>query len=54
MSGFNNGEADLEKKVSHTQDSSGLTQDAVFGEITEQGPNYRNVGAILSTASIVD
>ncbi|KAF5009145.1 hypothetical protein FDECE_4589 [Fusarium decemcellulare] len=32
------------KKSQHVEDDQGLTNDAVFGTIHEDGPNYRNVG----------
>lgn len=48
MTGFNEKEEGLEKKLSQAQGPSTLVEDPVFGEITESGPNYRNVGAPFS------
>lgn len=35
---------ELPPKPSELEHTQTVTQDAVFGEITEEGPNYRNVG----------
>lgn len=34
---------ELPPKPSELEHTQTITQDAVFGEITEEGPNYRNV-----------
>lgn len=40
----NDSEGNVEKPCKEElEDPSGTVQDAVFGEITEEGPNYRNV-----------
>ncbi|RJE21007.1 hypothetical protein PHISCL_06653 [Aspergillus sclerotialis] len=44
MSEINNLEEGLWEKSSKPLDPPPIAQDAVFGEITEEGPNYRNVG----------
>ena len=31
--------------IEYTEKGQGVDEDAVFGEITEEGPNYRNVCA---------
>lgn len=53
MSTVNDSEQCLEGKLSKTERQPALAEDAVFGEITEEGPNYRDVGTIpLSTHNI--
>lgn len=43
MTDPNDPERTAEKSSKDLEDPSGTVQDAVFGEITEEGPNYRNV-----------
>ncbi|OGM46882.1 amino acid transporter [Aspergillus bombycis] len=50
MSELNDPKADLTEKSSRPLDAPPITQDAVFGEITEAGPNYRNVGWLGTVA----
>lgn len=44
MSEPNGLEAGSAGRPSKPLDSPPIAQDAVFGEITEEGPNYRDVG----------
>lgn len=39
-----NSAEDSAKHLSKHLDHAPITQDAVFGEITEEGPNFRDVG----------
>ncbi|PLB38190.1 transmembrane amino acid transporter protein-domain-containing protein [Aspergillus candidus] len=50
MSDTTDGQKKSIDKSFESLDKAPVTQDAVFGEITEHGPNYRNVGWIGTTA----
>ncbi|KAL1846921.1 hypothetical protein Plec18170_008889 [Paecilomyces lecythidis] len=50
MSEINGLEEGPVEKSSKPQDPLPIAQDAVFGEITEEGPNYRNVGWLGTVA----
>lgn len=47
INNLNHLEDGLEDKASSKHLDAPITQDAVFGEITEEGPNYRNVLILL-------
>ncbi|PIG82840.1 amino acid transporter [Aspergillus arachidicola] len=53
MSGLSEAEGGLEENLSKTHGPPALTQDAVFGEITEEGPNYQNGGRLGTMALIM-
>lgn len=51
MSTVNDAERGSGEKSSKIQEPPALAEDAVFGEITEEGPNYRDVGTIPTNKS---
>lgn len=46
-------DVDLFSYDKKSQQSHDITHDAVFGELSEDGPNYRNVWCILPSISYV-